>query len=196
MFRRCQQSSNALDQGQVSEIDQTRRRAWASSFAGTGGPQTAEHAGPSGGDSPWGTGRRPEEVVAQRLECPAQDSDVAPVLVDNLKANRFGRRLPIPPRPPRHFTPSRAAALTTDRDPAPETAPPPAAGSTITRASLQADIASRPARGPRTQLRANVSRPASASHWPRRVGRRSASRWSRRACRIPWRPGRGPGPTG
>jgi integrase len=43
------------------------------------------------------TGRRPEEVVALGLECLAQDSDGAPVLVyDNLKSNRLGRRLPIP----------------------------------------------------------------------------------------------------
>ena len=43
------------------------------------------------------TGRRPEDVVALPLDCLAQDADGAPVLVyDNIKANRLGRRLPIP----------------------------------------------------------------------------------------------------
>ena len=43
------------------------------------------------------TGRRPEEVLALPLDCLAQDTDGAPVLVyDDLKNNRPGRRLPIP----------------------------------------------------------------------------------------------------
>ena len=43
------------------------------------------------------TGRRPEDVVALPLDCLAAGPDGAPVLVyDNLKANRLGRRLPIP----------------------------------------------------------------------------------------------------
>ena len=43
------------------------------------------------------TGRRPEDVVALPLDCLASDTDGAPVLVyDNHKANRLGRRLPIP----------------------------------------------------------------------------------------------------
>ena len=43
------------------------------------------------------TGRRPEDVVALPLDCLAADTDGAPVLVyDNHKANRLGRRLPIP----------------------------------------------------------------------------------------------------
>ena len=43
------------------------------------------------------TGRRPEDVVALPLDCLASSTDGAPVLVyDNHKANRLGRRLPIP----------------------------------------------------------------------------------------------------
>jgi integrase len=43
------------------------------------------------------TGRRPEDVVALPLDCLASGSDGTPVLVyDNHKANRLGRRLPIP----------------------------------------------------------------------------------------------------
>jgi integrase len=43
------------------------------------------------------TGRRPEEVLALPLDCLAADADGSPVLVyDNHKANRLGRRLPIP----------------------------------------------------------------------------------------------------
>ncbi len=43
------------------------------------------------------TGRRPEDVVALPLDCLAVDADGSPVLVyDNHKANRLGRRLPIP----------------------------------------------------------------------------------------------------
>ena len=43
------------------------------------------------------TGRRPEDVVALPLDCLASDADGSPVLVyDNHKANRLGRRLPIP----------------------------------------------------------------------------------------------------
>jgi integrase len=43
------------------------------------------------------TGRRPEDVVALPLDCLASNADGAPVLVyDNHKANRLGRRLPIP----------------------------------------------------------------------------------------------------
>ena len=43
------------------------------------------------------TGRRPEDVVALPLDCLAADANGSPVLVyDNLKANRLGRRLPIP----------------------------------------------------------------------------------------------------
>jgi integrase len=43
------------------------------------------------------TGRRPEDVLALPLDCLAADADGAPVLVyDNHKANRLGRRLPIP----------------------------------------------------------------------------------------------------
>lgn len=43
------------------------------------------------------TGRRPEEVVTLGLDCLTADADGAPVLVyDNHKANRLGRRLPIP----------------------------------------------------------------------------------------------------
>jgi integrase len=43
------------------------------------------------------TGRRPEDVVTLPLDCLAAGADGAPVLVyDNLKANRLGRRLPIP----------------------------------------------------------------------------------------------------
>ena len=43
------------------------------------------------------TGRRPEDVVALPLDCLASDTDGAAVLVyDNHKANRLGRRLPIP----------------------------------------------------------------------------------------------------
>jgi integrase len=43
------------------------------------------------------TGRRPEDVVALPLDCLSAGADGSPVLVyDNLKANRLGRRLPIP----------------------------------------------------------------------------------------------------
>jgi integrase len=43
------------------------------------------------------TGRRPEDVVALPLDCLAADADGAAVLVyDNHKANRLGRRLPVP----------------------------------------------------------------------------------------------------
>jgi integrase len=43
------------------------------------------------------TGRRPEDVLALPLDCLASDPGGAPVLVyDNHKANRLGRRLPIP----------------------------------------------------------------------------------------------------
>ncbi len=43
------------------------------------------------------TGRRPEDVVALPLDCLAAGADGSPVLVyDNHKANRLGRRLPIP----------------------------------------------------------------------------------------------------
>ncbi|HEY2673116.1 MAG TPA: site-specific integrase [Rugosimonospora sp.] len=43
------------------------------------------------------TGRRPEDVVALPLDCLTSGSDGAPVLIyDNHKANRLGRRLPIP----------------------------------------------------------------------------------------------------
>ena len=43
------------------------------------------------------TGRRPEDVVALPLDCLVTDADGSPVLVyDNHKANRLGRRLPIP----------------------------------------------------------------------------------------------------
>ena len=43
------------------------------------------------------SGRRPEDVAALPLDCLAVGSDGAPVLVyNNLKANRLGRRLPIP----------------------------------------------------------------------------------------------------
>jgi integrase len=43
------------------------------------------------------TGRRPEDVIALPLDCLSADADGSPVLVyDNLKANRIGRRLPVP----------------------------------------------------------------------------------------------------
>lgn len=43
------------------------------------------------------TGRRPEEICALPLDCLARDDDGLAVLVyDNHKANRLGRRLPIP----------------------------------------------------------------------------------------------------
>jgi integrase len=43
------------------------------------------------------TGRRPEDVAALPLDCLAAGAEGSPVLVyDNLKANRLGRRLPIP----------------------------------------------------------------------------------------------------
>jgi len=43
------------------------------------------------------TGRRPEDVAALPLDCLATGADGSPVLVyDNHKANRLGRRLPIP----------------------------------------------------------------------------------------------------
>ena len=43
------------------------------------------------------TGRRPEDMVALPLDCLAADAGGSPVLVyDNHKANRLGRRLPIP----------------------------------------------------------------------------------------------------
>ncbi len=43
------------------------------------------------------TGRRPEDILGLRLDCLAHDKDGAPVLVyDNIKADRLGRRLPIP----------------------------------------------------------------------------------------------------
>ena len=43
------------------------------------------------------TGRRPEDVVALPLDCLAASQDGSPVLIyDNHKANRLGRRLPVP----------------------------------------------------------------------------------------------------
>ncbi len=43
------------------------------------------------------TGRRPEDILGLPLDCLARDKDGAPVLVyDNIKADRLGRRLPIP----------------------------------------------------------------------------------------------------
>jgi integrase len=43
------------------------------------------------------TGRRPEEICGLAFDCLHRDSDDTPVLVyDNTKANRLGRRLPIP----------------------------------------------------------------------------------------------------
>lgn len=43
------------------------------------------------------TGRRPEDIVALPLDCLAADANGSPVLIyDNHKANRLGRRLPIP----------------------------------------------------------------------------------------------------
>jgi integrase len=43
------------------------------------------------------TGRRPEDVVALPLDCLAADMDGSAVLIyDNHKANRLGRRLPVP----------------------------------------------------------------------------------------------------
>ena len=43
------------------------------------------------------TGRRPEEICALDFDCLTRDDDGLPVLIyDNHKANRLGRRLPIP----------------------------------------------------------------------------------------------------